>query len=133
MGARPLPTPGAPVQLSEADCLEHLHRATDGYLATTARALPVIVPVAITVDGGELLLGPLFDHRAELAAGTVVALTVGALSDQATGEGPWSVLAQGTLRAPRSAGTGRSPEGTLSCRAMDIELVTGWRRAPEGD
>lgn len=117
------------MRLSEADCLERLGRARGGYVATTARALPVIVPVTLAVEGGELLIDALLGHHAELAADAVVALTVGSL-DGAEGEGPWSVLVQGTLRAPRSPVATSSPERTSWCRAMDIELVTGWCREP---
>lgn len=113
------------VALSEQECFEHLARATAGYLSTTDRALPVIVPVALATVDGQLLLaaafsGSLFGATAR-PRDTIVALAVGELGDGAYADGKaWSVVVQGVLRSP--------PYPSGAC-VLQPELVTGWRRA----
>lgn len=112
--------PGAAAMASD-ECLEQLGRAQNGYLATTKRALPVIVPVALETDGADLLLRARFDDGAAVALpgsppGDVVALAVGDPSD----EQRWFVVAQGVLWTPPAWG----PVGTFR---FTPELVTGWR------
>lgn len=117
------PAPRPTDELGEAACREHLRSARNGYLATTERALPIIVPVAIAADGANVVLTPLFDGSfGQLATrdpgGVVVALAVGAVDR-------WCVVAQGLLR--------RLPaDGASSRCSFEPEVVTGWRHADAG-
>lgn len=115
------------VQLGEQQCLDRLAGVRVGYLATTARALPFVTPVAVAATGPDLLVEPLAAEAPELRLDAVVALAVGSLS----GDSPWSVLAQGVLRAPGPTLAGQAgPHGRYLLHA---EVVSGWRRVPAGE
>ena len=120
---RPTSLPPGTEPLGSADCLDHLVGSRIGYLATTDRALPVIVPVAITTDPGCLLLAPLFtarigEHPDSARSDAVVALAVGDVE----GEDTWCVVAQGILQGvPAGSGTHR--------RRFHPAVVAGWRRS----
>ena len=121
---RPTSLPPGAESLGSADCLDHLAGARMGYLATTERALPVIVPVAITNDTGTndtgcLLLAPLFrarigDHPDSARSDAVVALAVG--------DDTWCVVAQGILQGDPTGSTAQR-------RRFHPEMVAGWRRS----
>jgi hypothetical protein len=125
---------GAYERLSQRECLAYLHSATFGYLATTARALPVIVAVKLGLCGGDILVEPLVKESLTSVTDSVVALAVGMLhpGDPAM----YSVHAQGFLRAapaevvgwPTSPLHDARPRGLLHC-----EVVDGWRRSARTD
>lgn len=125
MSRSPQPADGV-VALSEEECRRRLARATTGYLSTTDRALPVIVPVAVTMAEGEVLLAPVFGGPLATTAtpprDAIVALGIGQL-DKATCEREhvetWSVVAQGTLCSP--------PHPSGAC-VLHAEVLMGWRR-----
>ena len=113
--------PPAAAAMASDECLMQLAAARSGYLATTRRALPVIVPVVLENDGTDLLLRARFANGslATLSGGPpgdVVALAVGDPSD----EQRWFVVAQGVLRTPAAL----EASGALH---FSPELVTGWR------
>jgi nitroimidazol reductase NimA-like FMN-containing flavoprotein (pyridoxamine 5'-phosphate oxidase superfamily) len=110
------------VALSEAECFDCLKAATTGYLSTTDRALPIIVPVALFAREDKLLLAPVFHDSLSVTRDTVVALAIGELAQPSPhlAGGAWSVVVQGVLRAPASPS---------SACILQPELVSGWRRA----
>lgn len=127
MSAGPAPLANA-VALSRAECLQRLACATTGYLATTARALPVVVPVALAAEAASVRLAPVFPSS---LAGrhdgpsyeAVVALAVGELGPPGDASEPaeaWSVVAQGLLH------TLHGPAGPYAY-VLEIEVVNGWR------
>ncbi len=112
------------MRLSELECRRLLEHATFGHLASTSRGLPVVVPVAIRSEAGDLLLAPLISGVAvPPAREAVVALSVSNLSVAALGTGrAWSVHCQGTLA---DACVETSPE---RCRLVP-QVLAGWRLA----
>lgn len=119
-------SPSSVVALSQAECTTYLAGAATGFLATTDRALPVIVPVHITASGDRLLLAPLLGARLSGLSlveplPAVVALAIGQLEiaedRRDAAQAPWSVVVQGILEPV--------PGGSF---ALKPELLSGWRR-----
>ncbi|HTX00778.1 MAG TPA: hypothetical protein VMD59_18500 [Acidimicrobiales bacterium] len=119
--------------LSEEQCLEYLCSARLGHLATTSRAMPVVVPVRLEVVGAEVMLEPLIEEVGKIAGDVVVALGVGNVG---AGDGAeWMVHAIGVLAAIAAAPHGqpsRTPSAACDGRPFSFALrpraLTGWRR-----
>lgn len=120
---RPIRQPAGATPLEPDECRQRLAEATKGYLATTARALPVILPVGIAADDGRLVLTPLFTSHLGMVPGTVQADTVVALAVGTLGnDREWCVVAQGVLHDDAGDGPGGA------CH-FEPELLTGWCQA----
>jgi hypothetical protein len=126
----PMAATEGPVPLSEDECRALLNGDRAGYLATTARALPTVIPVLVALVGDALVVAPAFDQRARLAEHAVVALAIGNLSYGQRPPDVWTVLAQGTLRPPRpdlALDQAPIPFEPSRCRALETAVLTGWR------
>jgi hypothetical protein len=125
--------------LDEAQCRRLLTTVTIGRLGFTEGALPAILPVAFTVQGGDVLIALRHDNPAVNAVRrSVVALEVDEY-DPATRTG-WSVTVVGPsqiIGEPRPvAARGRLPASTGApdsawCYvAVQLGLVRGWQMTP---
>ena len=117
-------------ELTRPECLELLATATNGHLAVTHRALPVVVPVRINFVDGKLVIASLIDDVTPLVAGSIVALETGLLEVDAMMQ--WSVLVQGMLTVTGDHNLlWALDRPTAAARAFHLsyEIVTGWRSA----
>jgi nitroimidazol reductase NimA-like FMN-containing flavoprotein (pyridoxamine 5'-phosphate oxidase superfamily) len=125
--------------LDEAQCRRLLPTRTIGRLGFTEDALPAILPVAFTLQGGHVLIAVRHDSSVVNAVRrSVVAFQVDEY-DPASRTG-WSVTVVGPSRIIRDpqevAALGRMPVTTpppdpARCYvAVQLGLVRGWRMAP---
>ena len=125
--------------LDEAQCRRLLTTVTIGRLGFTEDALPAILPVAFTLQGGHVLIAVRHDSSVVNAVRrSVVALQVDDY-DPAAGTG-WSVTVVGPSRIisdPRQVGapsrvpvSTRPPDPARCYVAVQLGLVRGWRMAP---
>lgn len=128
--SRPAPLPAS--LLEPAVCHGLLRTGAAGHLGVSKGALPIVVPVAYTLDDQHLWVfaGPGLDHPAPWRH-EVVALHAGAA--EADGRWLWSVVVQG--RAENVA-TGELPPDTAHrqvtppasrCLRLSMDVVTGWQ------
>jgi hypothetical protein len=113
-------------ELSRRECLEFLGTVEAGRLAVTFKALPVVVPVRIRLDGDEVVITSLLGAEIPLMAGTVVALETGTLGQGTPDE--WTVEVHGFLRSEEPV-MNRPKEAGSKPRAfrLSTEMTSGWR------
>ncbi|MHB1496454.1 MAG: pyridoxamine 5'-phosphate oxidase family protein [Acidimicrobiales bacterium] len=126
-------------RLLPARCMQLLASASSGHLALSQGALPLVVPVTCSLDGGRLLVrAALGLLGASLGQPGVVAFHTGATSPDQSER--WEVLVQGRAElhgreAPRQARRPNPPglplvaEDATVVLSVSIELVTGWQYA----
>ena len=127
--------PSAPPRLSPERCRSLLGEATDGYLALSRGALPVVVPVSCSLDGGSLLVraGPGLLDR---VAAQPVVVAFGTTIPSADGSVRWEVLVQGRAELVRSTDNDVPPRLPLTKNELttvfrlNLELLTGWEFRP---
>ncbi|HTT91192.1 MAG TPA: pyridoxamine 5'-phosphate oxidase family protein [Acidimicrobiales bacterium] len=124
-----------PPRLSPERCRSLLAEATDGYLALSRGALPVVLPVTCALDGESLLVraGPgsldrITPHPGVVAFGTTIPSPDGARR--------WEVLVQGTAEAVRHPTRDVPPRFPIISSSLTtvfrvtLDLLTGWEYAP---
>lgn len=109
-----------------------LVRRTEGHLALTEGALPVLVPAVYRLEGDELTVwaGPGLSPRVP-EHHEVVAFEAGACDPQASWA--WSVLVQGRAHPHRGEPSGRAPVPAIGpgwppsgVFQVHMDLVSGW-------
>lgn len=110
--------------MSVAECWDRLQGAACGFVALSARALPVVLPVQYYVQDGLIVicLGPDAPFHPVLED-VVVAFAVESINP-ATSSG-WTVHVQGILRADPGAWPA-CPTGAGRIAHMEPIAVTGW-------
>ena len=114
-----------PLALSRAECLGLLATVTTGRLATSRKAMPVIVPVRICLLANEVIVESLIGGAIPLSAGSVVALEAGTIGQPSPTE--WTVQVCGFLVADdrRRANSADGVDG-LRFR-LSADALSGWR------
>jgi hypothetical protein len=124
-----------PPRLSWERCRSLLAEATDGYLALSRGALPVVLPVTCVLDGESLLVraGPGSLDRVSPQPGVVA---FGTTIPSPDGTCRWEVLVQGRaemVHRPAADVPPRLPlinSGLTSVFRITLELLTGWEYRP---
>jgi Pyridoxamine 5'-phosphate oxidase len=129
-----------PPRLSPDRCRSLLAEATDGYLALSRGALPVVLPVTCALDGESLLvragpgsLDPLCSQPGVVAFGTTIPSSQG---PSVHGMCRWEILVQGRAERvchPAPNVPPRFPliNGSLTTVfRVTMELLTGWEYRP---
>jgi nitroimidazol reductase NimA-like FMN-containing flavoprotein (pyridoxamine 5'-phosphate oxidase superfamily) len=124
-----------PPRLSPERCRSLLSEATEGYLALSRGALPIVVPATCAIDGESLLVraGPgsldrFTPHPDVVAFGTTVPSVDGTYR--------YEVLVQGRAEVVPDPATDVPPRFPLINSALTtvfrvtLELVTGWQFGP---
>ncbi len=117
------------IALDRGQCIELLRTARYGRLATTARALPTILPVAIELHEEDLSLWPLLSADVQVIPDQVVALETGDLFNF---EGAaWSVVVRGMLDSNVRSGNDLDEPGACGLIApsgfrLATEFLSGW-------
>ncbi|MGC8627406.1 MAG: pyridoxamine 5'-phosphate oxidase family protein [Acidimicrobiales bacterium] len=127
-------------RLDLTTCRQLLASASNGHLAISQGALPVVAFVTCTVDGGDLLVRARAGFAGRAAPEPeVVAFETGGISTD--GMCAWEVLVQGRAIAEPATpgGARRSPPQFFVGEAMSVvlrvsmERVTGWRYRVSGE
>jgi Pyridoxamine 5'-phosphate oxidase len=124
-----------PSPLSPERCRTLLREATDGYLALSRGALPIVLAVSCGVDHECLLVraGPTSLDRLSAQPG-VVAFATTILSID--GRSRWEVLVQGRAEIVPGSAADVPPRLPLiessqtTVYRMTMELLTGWQYGP---
>ncbi|MGO9964811.1 MAG: pyridoxamine 5'-phosphate oxidase family protein [Acidimicrobiales bacterium] len=116
--------PATPWQpMGRDECLDLLKTATCGRLALTANAMPSVVPVAIEMSDGDVVLRSLVGPQVTVHHHQVVALEAGCLDDLA--DRRWSVVVLGMLVVDQ---TDAEPDGAGAPFRfrLSTEFTSGW-------
>jgi Pyridoxamine 5'-phosphate oxidase len=124
-----------PPRLSPERCRSLLGETTEGYLALSRGALPVVLPVTCALDGELLLVraGPGALHRLTPQPGVVA---FGTTVPSADGTCRWEVLVQGRAEMvcrPDRDVPPRLPlinSSLTTVYRVTLELLTGWEYRP---
>ncbi len=139
-----------PPRLSPDRCRSLLAEATDGYLALSQGALPVVLPVTCALDGESLLVraGPgsldrLSSQPGVVAFGTTIPSDQGPSGHGPSDHGPsdhgtcrWEIMVQGRAERvchPASNVPPRFPlinNSLTTVFRVTLELLTGWEYRP---
>jgi hypothetical protein len=125
---------GAVQSLTREECLTRLSGQRIGRVSVSKDALPVIVPVIYTQDGGYVVFhAPLDQSFATLCDHAVVAFEADGLS--AVEDGGWSVHVVGVASMLDHAGSGSQRSAQVSLEritglALDVGLVDQCRLYP---
>ncbi len=124
-----------PSRLGPERCRSLLSEATEGYLALSRDALPIVVPVSCALDADSLLMraGPGSLDRVTAQPGVVA---FGTTIPSTDGTCRWEVLVQGRAELVRCSASDVPPRLLLTNPALTtvfrltLELLTGWEYKP---
>jgi Pyridoxamine 5'-phosphate oxidase len=124
-----------PPRLGPERCRALLAEATDGYLALSRGALPIVLPVTCALDGESLLVraGPGSLDRLTPQPGVVA---FGTTVPSPEGTCKWEVLVQGRAEIVHHPVSDVPPRlafvnsGLTTVFRVPLELLTGWEYRP---